>query len=160
MMFKAPTPKAPPPALAAGDVPAFLAKIRATIVDLTRLLQDESDLVARLRMKEAGALVERKTAASALYRDLHPVFAANAALIRQHGGPALVALRTEHQALQAATERNLAILATTHAVAEDLIRGAAESARVRRAPQTYGATGQTGRGDTRSPGPLVVSRAL
>jgi hypothetical protein len=160
MMLKAPAPKAPAPVLAPADVAPFVARIRAAIADLTGLLVQETDLVARLRMKDAGSLVERKTAASALYRDLHQTFAANAPLIRQHGGPAIAALKAEHQALQVATEKNLVVLATTHAVAEDLIRGAAEAARVRRAPQTYGASGQTGRGDTRSPGPLVVSRAL
>jgi hypothetical protein len=52
----------------------------------------------------------------------------------------------------------MTVVATAHAVAEDLIRGAVAEAARQRAPQTYGSGGRANAPPPRATAPVAVNR--
>lgn len=143
-----------------AEVAGFLAELRAAVADLRGALLEESALVEAMDLRALPEAQARKAEAANRYRVGMETIGANAAIVKAHGGPALAALKTEQAALAPIMERNLAVLATSHAVAEGLIRGAVEMAAAKRAPQGYGAAGQALRQPIRAAGPVVISRSL
>jgi hypothetical protein len=121
------------------------------------IFHEETSLVKAGRLREAGALVDEKTALASEYLREIETMKANAAFI---GGalPELVEeLRRAHAAFRDILALNLRVVATAQSVAEGIMRGAADEAVRRDAPGGYGASGRmTGKP---LPRPVMLSRS-
>ncbi len=69
-------------------------------------------------------------------------------------------LRQRHDTFRALLQINLTVLATAHAVSEEIVRGVSSELARKAAPQTYGASGRPNTPRARAGQPLAVSRSL
>jgi hypothetical protein len=124
------------------EAEALLMRISDGMVALVKIFNEETQLMKAGRLREAGALVDEKSALASEYLREIEIMKANAPFI---GGalPELVdELRRAHAAFRDILSLNLRVVATAQSVAESVIRGAAEQAMRRDAPGGYGASGR------------------
>jgi hypothetical protein len=124
------------------EAEALLMRISDGMVSLVKIFNEETQLVKAGRLREAGALVDEKSALASEYLREIEIMKANAPFI---GGalPELVdELRRAHAAFRDILSLNLRVVATAQSVAESVMRGAAEQAVRRDAPGGYGASGR------------------
>ena len=132
-----------------------------TVMDaLLAALGDEAASIRAGRLREAAALSAQKAELAGLYVASAARIKANAGFVSKRLPELAAALARRHEAFQAALAHSMAVLATVHAVAEGLIRGAAEEAARRSAPQTYGAGGRAVALGAYAAQPIAVSRTL
>ncbi len=81
-------------------------------------------------------------------------------IITQALPEALDALRQRHESFRANLRTNLTVLATSHAVAEGIIRGVSGELARKQAPSTYSASGRANAPSPRASQPLALSRTL
>lgn len=139
-----------------GDAEALLTRLSDSMVALVRIFEDESKLVKAGRLREAGMLVDEKTALASEYLMLIETMKANAEFI---GGelPQLVEdLRRAHAAFRDILAMNLRVVSTATSVAEGVMRGATERAIRRDTPGGYGANGRMN--TQRIDRPVMVSK--
>ena len=125
-----------------AEAEALLMRISDGMVALVKIFNEETQLMKAGRLREAGALVDEKSALASEYLREIEIMKANAPFI---GGalPELVdELRRAHAAFRDILSLNLRVVATAQSVAEGVIRGAAEQAVRRDAPGGYGASGR------------------
>jgi hypothetical protein len=148
---------AQPASLAATQ--ALAAEIVGIIDALEPVLEEEAALARAGRLAAAAALQARKAELAAGYLTATQRLKAQARQWPTAARPALAEARARHERLRAALQMNMTVVATAHAVAEDLIRGAAAEAFRRQAPQTYGASGRASAPPVRGSGPIAINRA-
>ena len=85
---------------------------------------------------------------------------ANRPALTRHVPNELRVLADLHRELQARLKTNMTVLATAHAVSEDIIRGVAGEMQRKASPSTYGASGRTSQPSPRTAQPLAVSRSI
>jgi hypothetical protein len=79
----------------------------------------------------------------------------------QRGAPAsAAALRHLQEAFRAALQKNMIVLATSHAVSEGIVRRLSGDLARKASPQVYGASGRTMAPNPKHGRPLAVSRVL
>jgi hypothetical protein len=153
----------PPPARPAGSAPDVeqLASDLAAVMDaLLANLEEETALVRAGHLAQAAALEGRKSELAGRYLAITARMKANAGLLSRAAPQTLEFLRERHDLFRALLQINLAVLATAHAVAEGIIRGAAREVARKEAPQTYGASGRAVPPPPMAARPLAVSRSL
>lgn len=136
------TRQARQPITTRDEAEALLMRISDGMVALVKIFNEETQLMKAGRLREAGALVNEKSALASEYLREIEIMKANATFI---GGalPELVdELRRAHAAFRDILSLNLRVVATAQSVAEGVIRGAAEQAVRRDAPGGYGASGR------------------
>jgi len=87
-------------------------------------------------------------------------FKANAKFLLRTVPARCAALRRAQETFQATLQKNMIVLATTHAVAEGIVRRLSGDLARKSAPQVYGATGRAAAPHPRHGQPLAVSRTL
>ena len=127
---------------------------------LLAALGHEAASIRAGRLREAAALSAQKAELAGLYIASAARIQANAGFVSKNMPELATALSRRHDAFQAALAHSMAVLATVHAVAEGLIRGAAEEAARRSAPQTYGAGGRAVALGAYAAQPIAVSRTF
>ena len=126
---------------AGPDVQTFAGTFIQLMNDLLAVLEQETELVRAGRLKDAAELGATKTALSGLFM-VETVRLKSNGQTWFAGNPAmLVELQRRHDLFRALLQINLTVLATAHAVAESLIRGAAGDLARKSVPQGYGASG-------------------
>jgi hypothetical protein len=126
---------------------------------LAALIEQETALVAAGKLREAIALGLAKAELAGRYQAGTVRLRAGARTLRV-AEPAICAeLRERHERFRALLQLNQTVLATAHAVAEGLIRGAANECARKATPQGYGATGQAASPPRRSAQPVALSRS-
>jgi hypothetical protein len=136
------THQARQPIATRDEAEALLMRISDGMVALVKIFNEETQLMKAGRLREAGALVDEKSALASEYLREIEIMKANAPFI---GGalPELVEeLRRAHAAFRDILSLNLRVVATAQSVAESVMRGAAEQAVRRDAPGGYGASGR------------------
>ena len=136
----------------------LVADVLAAIDALAPVLEEETALVRAGRLAEAAALQPRKAELAASYLTAGRRLRNDAARRGAPAPAALAAARERHDALRALLQMNMTVIATAHAVAEGLIRGAVAEASRRKAPSTYGAAGRPREAPARSAQPVVFNR--
>jgi hypothetical protein len=152
------TPKSAPGN--ANETAAQIAGFSEVVDALFEVLGRETALVRAGRLREARDLQVEKSALSTRY--LAEAQRLKAARSR------LPSPRTVEQAdlglrlkrLQSLMQTNLMVLATAHAVAEGLVRGAVGEMTRKRAPQTYGPGGRAAPPRVRAAQPVMLNRNL
>ena len=150
----------PAPALTAADAETLMRRLMQAMDSLVGMVEEETALVRVGRLREA-ALIERGKAdfARSYATDMTRLSASRAALAKV--APELAtAFRERHTQFHQLLRTNMTVLATAHAVSEDLIRGVSGELARRAAPQTYGATGRPAAPSKSTIQPLAVSRSL
>ncbi|MEI8145844.1 MAG: hypothetical protein WCH83_10320 [Alphaproteobacteria bacterium] len=142
------------------EAKAFLIDLRATAAELMAVVTQETELVRASRIREAGPLERKKAEVAHRYAGLLATLRANAPFTKKAVPADLRLFQRENALLQAELDSNLAILATAHAVAEGIIRGAAAAASAKKAPAAYGGDGRSVNRTAYNPTPVAVSRVL
>jgi len=151
-------------ALTPMTTPAEAQAVAAHLVEvmdaLLKLVEHETELVRAGRLAEASQLEQPKSELARLYLADTMHLKANAAFIKAHLPQLITDLTRRHETFQALLQINLTVLATTHAVAESLVRGVSAEVTRKAAPQVYGASGRQNAPRANTSVPIAVSRAL
>lgn len=130
---------------------------------LSALLQKETALVRAGKVRSAAQIEPaKKDLAGKLYAASEQI-KAHAKLVMQavKAVPArCTTLKSAQEELHAALQRNMAVLATAHAVSEGIVRRLSGQLAKKSAPQVYGASGRTVAPNPKQGRPLAVSRTL
>ena len=153
--------QAPPPA---ATTPAEAHKIARELLEvmnaLLSLIESETELVRAGKLREAMTLGARKTELSRLYVGVVGRMKASQKYLSRATPELLTALHRHHDVFRAMLQVNLTVLATAHAVSENIVRGVNTEMQRRNIPNTYTAAGQRAAPGPRNITPLSVSRSL
>jgi hypothetical protein len=133
----------------------------AEVMDaLLKIVEDETELVRAGRLEQASRLEPAKTDLARLYVADVARLKASVPYMEAHHRPLLKSLRQRHDSFHALLQVNLTVLATAHAVAEGIVRGASAEFSRNTAPNVYGASGRRSVPDVRHAKPIALSRSL
>jgi hypothetical protein len=150
----------PAPATTAADTEVLMGRLMQAMDQLLAMIEEETALVGVGRLREA-AMIERDKSdfARSYVTDMTRLAASGAALAKVT--PELIkTFRERHAQFHDRLRINMTVLATAHAVSEDLIRGVSGELARKATPQTYGATGRPTAPSKSTIQPLAVSRSL
>ena len=133
----------------------------STLFDnLSSVLQLETALVRTGKLRKAAEIeATKKDLAGRLYT-LGERLKANAKFIVQAVPERCAVLKAAQQDLHTVLQRNMAVLATAHAVSEGIVRRLSGELTKKAAPQVYGASGRTVAPNPKYGKPLAVSRTF
>jgi hypothetical protein len=150
----------PAPATTAVDTEAVMGRLMQAMEQLLAMIQEETALVRQGRLREAAAIEREKADFARSYvTDITRLSTGKAALAQVSPEQAK-AFRARHAEFHDLLRINMTVLATAHAVSEDLIRGVSGELARKTTPQTYGASGRPAAPNKSSIQPLAVSRSL
>lgn len=141
----------------ANEVIARLAEVMDAML---AVLEQETALVRAGKLAAAAQLAGQKTELVQAYLIATQRLKAGENFLRQAGRETRDALRTKHEHLQAAMQKNLTVLATAHVVSEGIMRGVSERLARKSMPETYGASGQATKPSPCQAPALTLSRLL
>ena len=127
---------------------------------LVATVEQETALVRAGKVNAATVLEPTKAELARLYVTDSAQVKANLPVLSKQAPELLARLRKQHESFNALLQINLTVLATAHAVAESLIRGAATEVARKEAPQTYGSSGRATAPARGSGFAVSVSRSL
>ena len=137
-----------------------LADLALVMDGLHGVVEHETALVRAGHLRQAAGLQKAKSELAGLYVAATERLKANTNFLVETRPHECRALRERHEILRAVLQKNLIVLATTHAVAEGIMRRLAGDLARKAAPQTYGASGRSNGPNPRLARPLAVSRTL
>jgi hypothetical protein len=153
-------PAAPPvPATPAG-ARKLAADLMEAMSGLLAVIERETALVRAGKLKEAMALGPEKSELSRRYVGAVGQVKANQKLLSQAAPDLLPSLHRHHDTFRAMLQVNLTVLATAHAVSENIVRGVNAEMQRRNIPNTYTAAGRRTAPGPRHITPISVSRSL
>jgi flagellar biosynthesis/type III secretory pathway chaperone len=144
----------------AAEVEATIAQAADLIEKLRGLIEQETALVHAGKMRDASTLAPQK---SELTGKLHVVgerLRVNARFLLRAAPTQAAALHALQDAFRAVLQRNLIVLATSHAVSEGIVRRLSGDLARKAAPQVYGASGRAVTPRPKDGKPLAVSKVL
>jgi len=144
----------------AEDAQAAVKQFASTIGALLSLVEQETSLVRTGRTRQAVLLEPQKNDLARAYMKDSARISANRRTLARHIPNELRILADLHRELQARLKTNMTVLATAHAVSEDIIRGVASEMQRKASPSTYGAAGRATQPSPRTAQPLAVSRSI
>ena len=154
----------PAPAIQAASTPAEARKLAEELMDvmgaLLGIIERETELVRAGKIREAMAFEPKKTEASRRYIGVVGRMKASHRYLAKTAPDLLATLRRHHDTFRAMLQVNLTVLATAHAVSENIVRGVNTEIQRRNIPNTYGATGRRVNPTARHLTRLAVSRSL
>jgi hypothetical protein len=152
---------APHPAAA---TPAEAHKIARELLEvmnaLLSVIESETELVRAGKLSEAMTLGAKKTELSRRYVGAVGQMKVSQTYLSRATPELLTTLHRHHDVFRAMLQVNLTVLATAHAVSENIVRGVNAEMQRRNIPNTYTAAGQRAAPGPRHITPLSVSRSL
>jgi hypothetical protein len=127
---------------------------------LLSLIDSETELVRAGKLREAMTLGAQKTDLSRRYVGVVGQMKASQKYLSRTTPELLTTLHRHHDVFRAMLQVNLTVLATAHAVSENIVRGVNTEMQRRNIPNTYTAAGQRAAPGPRHITPLSVSRSL
>src|SRR6516165_10265852 len=115
-----PKPVKHPPIVTGDEAEALLSRLLEIIPALMAIIEQETALVRAGRLIEATRLEPRKAQLSVVYLSEAARVKASCHYLNQHLSARCRELRRKHDELHALLRINLTVLATAHAVSEDL----------------------------------------
>ena len=134
--------------------------LRALIEKLAGLMEQETELVRAGKVSHTVGLGKEKAELAHTLYTSGERLKANAKFLMQAAPAACTALRRAQDAFRAVVQKNMIVLATTHAVSEGIMRRLSGDLARKAAPQVYGASGRAATPNPRHGRPLAVSRSL
>ncbi|MEA2934271.1 MAG: hypothetical protein QOD74_917 [Variibacter sp.] len=139
---------------------AFALNLTQLVQELSTVLREETAVVHAGDLRAAAAFEGRKADLAGRYLASAVHLKTYARDFKRLAPEAMQMLETVIAAFEPAVRLNLAVLATAHAVAEGLVRGAAEEVAKQGAPTTYGRYGRPALPTTRKADPVALLRTL
>src|SRR5262249_31965333 len=149
-----------PAATNAAEARKLAESLMEVMSALLSVIETETELVRAGKLREAMQLGPRKTELSQRYVVVVGQMKASQKYLSQAAPELRKALHRHHDVFRSMLQVNLTVLATAHAVSENIVRGVnAEMAR-RSIPNTYTAAGKRTAPSPRHITPISVSRSL
>jgi len=147
-----------------ATTPAEAHKIARDLLEvmnaLLGLIESETALVRAGKLREAMTLSAQKTELSRRYVGAVGQMKASQKYLSRATPDLLTTLHRHHDVFRAMLQVNLTVLATAHAVSENIVRSVNTEMQRRNIPNTYTAAGQRAAPGPRNITPLSVSRSL
>jgi flagellar biosynthesis/type III secretory pathway chaperone len=137
-----------------------LDDLSTLFANLSNLLQQETALVRTGKLRKAAEIEPAKRDLAGRLYTLVERVKTNAKFILQAVPERYAALKETQEDLRSVLQRNMAVLATAHAVSEGIVRRLSGELAKKAAPQVYGASGRTVAPSPKYGKPLAVSRTL
>ena len=127
---------------------------------LLSLIEHETELVRAGKLREAMQFEPQKTELSRRYVGVVGQMKASQKYLSQAAPDLLKTLHRHHDVFRSMLQVNLTVLATAHAVSENIVRGVNAEMQRRSIPNTYTAAGRRAAPSPRQITPISVSRSL
>ncbi len=137
-----------------------IEEIADLIERLRGVLEQETALVHAGKVHNAAALGATKSELAGQLFARGERLKANAKFLLQSAPARLATLTRLHEAFRAVLQKNMIVLATSHAVSEGIVRRLSGDLARKASPQVYGASGRTMAPNPKHGRPLAVSRVL
>jgi hypothetical protein len=157
-------PPRQPTLIAKASTPAEARKLAETLMEvmsaLLGVIERETELVRAGKIREAMASEPKKSELSRRYVNAVTHLKASHKYLTETAPELLTTLQRHHDVFRAMLQINLTVLATAHAVSENIVRGVNAEVQRRNIPSTYTAAGRHVTPGPRHITPLAVSRSL
>jgi hypothetical protein len=147
-------------AMTAADAQVLMGRLIQAMERLSAMIEEETALVREGRLREAATIENEKAEFARSYVTDMTRLSASRASFSGVAADLIKTFRERHAQFHEQLRTNMTVLATSHAVGEDLIRGVSGEMTRKAAPQTYGATGRHAVPSSTAVQPLAVSRSL
>jgi hypothetical protein len=148
------------PITTAAEAEQAIGDLTAVIEKLTGIIEQETALVRTGRVRSACSLAPAKAELAGRLFAGHERLKRNAKFLLASAPAACAALARLQEAFRAVLQRNMMVLATTHAVSEGIVRRLSGHLARKAAPQVYGASGRAVAPNPKAGKPLAISRTL
>ena len=132
----------------------------AVMSALLDVIERETEFVRAGKLRQAMTFEKQKTELSRRYVGIVGSLKVSQQLMSRAAPELLRTLHRHHDTFRAMLQVNLTVLATAHAVSENVVRGVNAEMQRRNIPNTYTAQGQRAAPGPRHITPLSVSRSL
>jgi hypothetical protein len=151
-----------PPQMAATQAEARkLAEDLMEVMNaLLGVIERETELVRAGKIREAMSSEKKKAELSRNYIGVASRLKVSHQYLAKAAPDLLMALRRHHDVFRAMLQVNLTVLATAHAVSENIVRGVNTEVQRRNIPTTYAPSGQRVNPGPRHIRPIAVNRSL
>jgi hypothetical protein len=137
-----------------------IGDVTTLIEQLSGIMEQETALVHAGRPSQAIELGVTKSQLAGELFAYSERLRTDAKFLLQSVPAQCAALLRRHEAFREVMQRNMIVLATTHAVSEGIVRRLSGDLARKAAPQVYGASGRTAAPSPRHGQPLALSRKL
>jgi hypothetical protein len=152
--------KVPARILGREEADRLITSVLGTMVELEKVLANETAHVRVGRIREGLAEEARKSELAGAYMRGLEVVKANAIALARFAPDALERLKTAHAAFSEVIETNQTVLATARAVSENLLKSVADEVSRQATPQGYGPAGPHAARPPANSAPLLISKRL
>jgi flagellar biosynthesis/type III secretory pathway chaperone len=146
--------------LTSSEAEIAVGELETSMEQLLSVIEQETALVRSGHLRDAAALSERKSLVARDFTGRSARIKANKDMLARVLPAKMRALTERNKHLQQSLQANMTVLATAHAVGEDIIRGVSTEMVRTTQPSTYGASGRTNGPAPRAAHPLAVSRSI
>jgi len=154
------TPSPNPPAANSLEARKLAEGLMDVMNALLSLIERETELVRAGKLREAMAMEPQKAELSRRYVAVVGQLKASQKYLSQAAPDLLKTLHRHHDMFRSMLQVNLTVLATAHAVSENIVRGVNAEMQRLSMPNTYTAAGRRAAPSPRQTTPLSVSRSL
>jgi hypothetical protein len=149
-----------PAATSAVEARKLAENLMDVMSALLSVIERETELVRAGKLREAMKLEPQKSELSRRYVSAVGHLKASQKYLSQAAPELLTTLHRHHDVFRSMLQINLTVLATAHAVSENIVRGVNAEMQRRNMPNTYTAAGTRAAPGPRAVTPLSVSRSL
>jgi hypothetical protein len=149
-----------PAAANAAEARKLAENLMDVMSALLSVIEAETELVRAGKLREAMKLEPQKTGLSRRYVAVVGQMKASQKYLSQAAPELLKTLHRHHDVFRSMLQVNLTVLATAHAVSENIVRGVNAEMQRRTIPNTYTAAGRRAAPSPRHITPISVSRSL
>ena len=153
-------PSAYPAASSPEDARKLAEELMEVMSALLGVVERETELVRAGKLRQAMMLEPQKSELSRRYVKVVGSLKASQKFLSRMAPELLRAMHRHHDTFRAMLQVNLTVLATAHAVSENVVRGVNAEIQRRNVPSTYTAAGRSAAPSARHLRPLSVSRSL
>jgi hypothetical protein len=144
----------------AAEAERAIDDLSALIQKLSGLMEEETTLVRAGKVSRTVDLGRTKAELAHQLYTAGERMKANAKFLMQAMPARCAALQRVQEAFRAVLQKNMIVLATTHAVSEGIMRRLSGDLAKKAAPQVYGATGRATAPHPKYGQPLAISKKL
>ena len=154
------TPSSYPAAATLAEARKLAENLMSVMSELLGVIERETELLRAGKLREAMTFGPKKSELSRSYVSAVGHLKASQKFLTQSAPELLTTLHRHHDTFRAMLQVNLTVLATAHAVSENIVRGVNAEVQRRHVPNTYTAAGRRAAPGPRHIRPLSVSRSL
>lgn len=148
------------PITTAAEAEKALDDVTGLIDKLRGVIEQETALVHAGKVRNAAALGPTKSELAGQLFAYGERLKANAKFLLQAVPARCAAVHGLHEAFRAVLQKNMIVLATSHAVSEGIVRRLSGDLARKASPQVYGASGRATAPNPKHGQPLAISRTL